>query len=240
MLNMPILQIMKIKTLKFTKEELIECVKFLIDNSFIISNGNIYKQVIGIPMGSNAGPHIANIYLHQYEHKYFTYLYENNSLLELKRMQHIFRYQDDLLSLNDLGYLEEVISRIYSPEMIVSKTNISIAKTTFLDLSISIYRGKFLIKLYDKRRDYNFEVISFPFLDGNKPKGPSYGIFISQLVRYAHINNTYRGFIANAKDLVCKLSHQHFDVAALSNKFRVFVDIWGKYGKNIDEDLIFS
>ena len=104
-------------------------------------------------------------------------------------------------------------------------------------------KQQFLITLYDKRRDYNFEVISFPFLDGNIPKGPTYGIFISQLVRFAQINSTYKGFITNARDLVCKLTNQHFDVAALRNKFKVFVDkyfdIWGKYGIKISEDLIF-
>ena len=63
-----------------------------------------------------------------------------------------------------------------------SKTNISVRKTNFLDLTISIYRGKFFVNLYDKRNDYNFDVINYPFLDGNIPKGQSYGIFISQSV----------------------------------------------------------
>ena len=35
----------------------------------IIFDGNVYRQAIGIPMGTNAGPHVANIYLHQYEIK---------------------------------------------------------------------------------------------------------------------------------------------------------------------------
>ena len=46
--------------------------------------------------------------------------------------------------------------------MIVNKTNVSVQKTNFVDMAISIYRGKFYIKLYDKRNDYNFDVISFP------------------------------------------------------------------------------
>ena len=128
--------------------------------------------------------------------------------------------------------------------MVVNKTNISTCKSTFLDLTISIYQGKYNIKLYDKRLDYDFDVISFPFLDGNVPKGPSYGIFISQLVRYAKINSTFRGFVTDAGNLVRKLTKQHFDVAALRNKFKVFVDkylcIWGKYGCNLTENDIFD
>lgn len=127
--------------------------------------------------------------------------------------------------------------------MIVNKTNISKCKSNFLDLSISIYQGKFVFKLYDKRADYNFQVISYPFLDGNIPKGPTYGVFISQLVRFAHVNSTLNGFLNNAQDLVRKLTNQHFDVAALRNKFKVFVeryfDVWGKYGVQLEVDHIF-
>ena len=44
--------------------------------------------------------------------------------------------------------------------------------------------------LYDKRKDYNFKVILYPFLDGKVPNNLSYGIFISQLVRLAKVNST--------------------------------------------------
>ena len=182
---------------KFTKDEFLECIYFLIDNSFINFNGCIYRQVIGIPMGTSSAPHMANIYLHVYEHDYFTYLYDNNLKEKLAKLENIFRYQDDLLVLNDDGLFEEIISEIYPPEMVVSKTNISARKTNFLDLTISIYRGKFYVMLYDKRNDYSFEVINYPFLDGNIPKNQSYGVFISQLVRFARINSNFNKFISD-------------------------------------------
>ena len=195
-------------------------------------------------MGTSAGPHIANIYLHQFEHEYFKILYESNRKGDLAKMENIFRFQDDLLALNDDGFLESVLSLIYPPEMVVNKTNISVCKSTFLDLQISIYRGKFLVKLYDKRRDYSFEVISYPFLDGNVPKGPSYGILISQLVRLARINSSYSSFISDCKFLVRKLINQHFDPAALRKRFEMFVDkyfdIWGKFGKFLTADEVFQ
>jgi hypothetical protein len=204
----------------------------------------VYKQIIGIPMGISAGPHIANIYLHQFEHDYFNVLYNSNDKVALRKMAHIFRFQDDLLALNDNGYLESVLSLIYPTEMVVNKTNISVCKSTFLDLQISIYRGKFLVKLYDKRKEYSFNVISYPFLDGNIPNGPSYGIFISQLVRLARINNSYNYFISDVKLLVRKLVNQHFDPAALRKRFEVFVDkyfdIWGKYGHFLTVNEVFQ
>ena len=60
--------------------------------------------------------------------------------------------------------------------MMVSKTKISPCKVSYL--LISIYQGKFRVKLYDKRTSYKFKVISYPFLDGNVPEKPRYGIFI--------------------------------------------------------------
>ena len=107
------------------------------------------------------------------------------------------------------GLFEEIISEIYPPEMVVSKTNISARKTNFLDLTISIYRGKFYVMLYDKRNDYSFEVINYPFLDGNIPKNQSYGVFISQLVRFARINSNFNKFISDCKNLVSKLILLH-------------------------------
>ncbi len=215
----------------------------MIDNAYVKHNDRIFRQVVGIPMGTSCAPHKANIYLHQYEYEYFIKLYEDNRVDDLAKLEHVFRYQDDLLSLNDFGLLESVLSDIYPPEMVINKTNISVRKTTFLDLTISIYRGKFYIKLYDKRNDYNFEVINYPFLDGNIPKGQSYGIFISQLVRLARINSSFNGFLSDCKNLVRKLERQSFNIAALRKRFEIFVDkyfnIWGKFGVNLTLDHIF-
>ena len=118
--------------------------------------------------------------------------------------------------------------------MIVNETNVSVQKTNFLDMTISIFRGKFYIRLYDKRNDYDFDVISFPYLDGSIPKGQSYGIFISQLLRYARINTSFSNFISECKKLVTKLVGQYFAVAALRKRFQVLINkhfnVWGKYG----------
>ena len=83
---------------KFSKQSLLDCIFYLIDNAYVIHNNCVYRQVIGIPMGTNSGPHVANIYLHQYEFDYFTYLLENNLVDELKKLQYVFRFQDDLIS----------------------------------------------------------------------------------------------------------------------------------------------
>ena len=133
--------------------------------------------------------------------------------------------------------LGEVLSFIYPPELVINNTNISARKVNYLDLQISIYRGKFRVILYDKRNDYDFKVISYPFLDGNIPKNLSYGVFSSQLARFCRINTTLKGFLDNVNDLYRKLSCQGFERAALRKKFNKFyqskIDTWGKFGIDI-------
>ena len=42
-------------------------------------------------------------------------------------------------------------------------------------------------KIYDKRDDFNFEIVNSPFLDGDVPHSPSYDVYISQLIRFARV-----------------------------------------------------
>ena len=147
--------------------------------------------------------------------------------------------------MNDDGTLERVLADIYPSEMVINKTNISVAKVSYLDLSISVlYRGKFLIKLFDKRKDYSFNVINYPFMDGTIPKAPTYGVFVSQLTRFCRVNNTLKGFLEDAGNLVRKLVSQSFDVAALRNKFQTFMNrqymLWGKFGSEIYFEDIYT
>ena len=94
-----------------------------------------------------------------------------------------------------------------------------------------------------ERNDYDFDAISFPYLDGNMPKGQLYGIFISQLSRYARINTSFSNLISDYKKLVTKLVGQYFDVAALRKRFQVFINnhfnVWGKYGVPLSVNHVF-
>ena len=62
-----------------------------------------------------------------------------------------------------------------------------ILKLRFFDLNLSITNGIVSSKIYDKRNDFNFEIVNFPFLDGDVPRSPSYGVYISQLIRLARV-----------------------------------------------------
>ena len=153
-------------------------------------------------MGTNSGPQIANVYLYVYEFNFIQSLITAGEVETLKKLKDIFRYQDDLISFNDNGLLGTLLSTIYPPEMVINCTNISPCKCHYLDLCISIYKSKFSVSLYDKRKDFSFDVISYPFLDGNIPTALSYGVFTSQLIRFVNINSSFKGFIHDVVGLV--------------------------------------
>ena len=65
--------------------------------------------------------------------------------------------------------------------------NTSDTEAPFLDLHLSISNGFVSSKLYDKRDDFDFDIVNFPFLDGYVPRRPSYGVYISNLIRFARV-----------------------------------------------------
>ena len=77
----------------------------------------IFRQVIGIPMGTSCAPYLANIFLHMYEYDYLRELVEKSEIENARRLANTFRYQDDRIALNDNGEFEKHFSKIYPSEM---------------------------------------------------------------------------------------------------------------------------
>ena len=74
-----------------------------------------------------------------------------------------------------------MVGQIYPTELQLNKANSSDTEAPFLDLNLSITNGIVSSKIYDKRDDFNFEIVNFPFLDGDVPCSPSYGVYILSL-----------------------------------------------------------
>ena len=130
----------------------------------------IYRQIIGIPMGIDCAPHIANLFLFAYEYEYVS-----NQMLKKAPNLHVFkycsRYLDDLNIPNAGNDMDKIICNdIYPRELTVLNTNPSEPSScTYLDLDIVVENGKFTTKLYDKRKAFSFKVVTFPNLKSNIP-----------------------------------------------------------------------
>ena len=72
--------------------------------------------------------------------------------------------------------------------------NKTIRVSTGLDVNLSKTNGIVSSKICEKRDDFNFEIVNFPFLDGDVPRFPSYGVYISPLIRFARVCSNVADF----------------------------------------------
>ena len=147
---------------------------------------------------------------------------------------------DDLLSVNNCNF-GDFVNEIYPPELELKNTTVNPTETSYLDTTINIGNGTEGVKtsIYDKREDFNFKIVNFPYLDSNIPKNPAYGVYISQLVRYTRVCSDKSEFKARNRRLSTKLEKQGFRKKILNKTFVKFYrrhyDEVRKYGATIKE-----
>ena len=111
---------------------------------------------------------------------------------------------------------------LYPSELQLNKANTSDTEAPFLDLHLSISNGFVSSKIYDKRDDFDFNIVNFPFLDGDVPSLPSYGVYISQFIRFARVCSHVDDFNTRNKCLTAKLLKQGYRYHKLRKVFSKF------------------
>ena len=220
----------------WSKDDLIKHTKWLIDNIFVVCGDSLFKQVIGIPMGTDCAPFLANLFLFAYEWKWLTKKFKEKDFECLERFNACFRYIDDLLCLNNDQMMDDVMTEIYPPELSLTSDG-AIYRAPYLDLDLEIRDGKIHTKLYDKRDAFGFEIVNYPDLSGNIPEKQSYGVFSSQIIRYGRCCMSAIDFVSRTKTLVRKLHEQGFKLARLRFVFKkcyaVHFGLLTKYGESL-------
>ena len=168
-----------------------DALSYLLDNIYIRFGTMLYRQIVGIPMGTNCAPLVADLFLYCYERDFMDSLNHDNQADVIEAFNSTSRYLEDLLN-NDNPYFEGMANHIYRSELQLNKANISDTEAPFLDLHLSVANGFVSSKIYDKRDD--FDIVNFPFLDGDVPRRASYGVYISQLIRFARVCNHVTDF----------------------------------------------
>ena len=113
-----------------------------------------------------------------------------------------------------------MVSQIYPSELQLHK-----AYTSDTEAAFFANICPFLIvstKLYDKRDDFDFEIVNFPFLDGDVPSFTSYGVYISQLIRFARASSHVAVSNTRNKLLTQKLLKQGYRYHKLRKTFSKF------------------
>ena len=133
-------------------------------------------------------------------------------ILKFASMHDTKRFYDSLLSLNNSKILELItfIDLIYPCQLETKDTTKSRSSASCLDCYLYTENEKHVTHLYDKRDDFNFFIVNFPFLSDNIPSAPACGVYISQLVRHARACNKYQDFADRGKLLTSKFLSQGY------------------------------
>jgi hypothetical protein len=135
-------------------------------------------------MGTRCAPLLADLFLYSYEEEFVQKLLQDNNTKLAMSFNHTFRYIDDVLSINNHNF-HNYAHLIYPYELKIKDTTESDEPASYLDILSNIDSNDRLTTiLYDKRDDFHFAIINFPFLCSNIPLSPAYGTYISQLFRY--------------------------------------------------------
>ena len=189
--------------------------------------GKVFQQIIGIPMGTNCAPLLANICLYSYEAEFIQSLLLAGRKRLASKFNFTYRYIGDVLSINNPDF-ENYLGQMYPPELEIKDTTESNTSASYLYLPLSIGRdGQLRTSLYDKRDDFNFHITTFPFLSSNIPSSPAYDVFISLLIRYDRACSSYECFILRAMRLSNKLLGQGYVKERLKSSLSKF---YGRYG----------
>ena len=134
-------------------QKVCEALTFLLDNIYIRFGSKLYRQIVGIPIGTNCAL-VADLFLFCYERKFMLSLSEDNQSGVIEAFNSSSWYLDDLLNI-DNNFFDSMANRIYPSELQLNKANVSDAEASFLDLHLSISDGFVKTKIYDKRDDFD-------------------------------------------------------------------------------------
>ena len=160
-------------------------------------------------MGTTSAPLVADLYLFCYERDFMKSLSRENQADIIEAFNSTSRYLDNLLSIDNI-YFVQMVDRIYPTEIQLNKSNSSDTDASVLDLNLCISNGTVSTKIYDKRDNFDFDMDNFPFLDGDVPRCTSYGVYISQLIRFARASSSLSDFNCRNKALTAKLLRQGY------------------------------
>ena len=135
------------------------------ENIYVQFDGMVYQQIVGIPMGTNCAPLLADLFLYCYERDFMSDLQKSKRFDLIDMFNDTSRYLDDIFTIDNPEF-EKHISDIYPAELQLNKTNTSDKETSFLDLNIKVIGSDIHTSVYDKRDDFGFPIVNFPWLSG--------------------------------------------------------------------------
>ena len=121
----------------YTADQICRMVEVLIDNIFVRFGGCLFRQIIGIPMGTNCPPLVADLYLYSYESEFLDNMIRGGQRKLARSFNLCYRYIDDLIVFNNKKF-GDYVKEIYPSQLTVEKANTSDDLANYLDLTFII------------------------------------------------------------------------------------------------------
>ena len=145
-------------------------IEFLVDN---IYDGQLFRQMVGIPVGTNCAPLLADLFHYSYENEFLNKLVQEGKRKLTRKFNASYHYIDDLISFNNKRF-KELISDIYPKELTISETTESTSVASYLNLLfIQDNSNNLTTKSYDKCDRFGFHIMNFPLMSRNIPSAPA-------------------------------------------------------------------
>ncbi|GBG62271.1 hypothetical protein CBR_g29879 [Chara braunii] len=183
----------------FTEKEVVWVTEWCVSHSLVQMGGEVWKQVLGIPMGLACSPVWCDVYFFKYEYQAMIRLLEHKLYESVQSFRDTFRYVDDICSLNNAAVgdcFRSECDQIADPKWIYPAEYIEIKETTvlkgddgqgivanFLNMTISVSsaeQGEFATAKCDKRHDLGFVPCRYTRFNSNRSTAQSLQIITAQ------------------------------------------------------------
>ena len=209
--------------LSFNKDVIKDGIKYLMGNCFFTFGEKLFRQIVGIPMGSDPAPFMANLFLYHYESKWVKSL-KKDSIQRARRYSNTFRFIDDLLTINDRDEFSRSFKEIYPPELELNLEH-SGDQVDFLDLNINKENAHLSTTLFDKIDAFPFAIVRLPFVSSNIPSNMFYACIGAEILRVGRVSSSSENFFSSCNTLVARVEIQG------SNLFRLTKILKKTYGR---------
>ena len=204
----------KRKCFKWRREDIFELLRAVVTNSYVTYGGRCFRQTCGIPMGSNSSTVIADLCLSYME---FKFLSDKRNIGPAKQLSFSTRYIDDIITFGSEA-MKENHRAIYPDSLPLSFDDTNDGTGHYLDIFIN--RIDKSTSLFDKRKDFNFEVIRFPDKSSNQPIRIGLNILYSQMIRIANICSTSDEFHKHITEYCATVRDGHYSTQEIRQTIR--------------------
>ena len=174
-------------------------------------------------MGTNCAPLLADLFLCSYESEFLQNVVKDKKIHEARAFNFTYKYIDDVLSMNNPRFAE-FLPLIYPPELEIKETTNTASSATFLDIYLEFNdSGQLSTKIYDKRDDFISKIKNCPNMCSNIPASPTYGVYISQLIRYSRASSKCSDFLKRHLYLRNRLLDQGYQKIRLIRSLKKFI-----------------